>query len=110
MQKHLRQLLSLRSLWYLCFAATFCFIVPIIYETLNATDITEIGFILFGFDAIFAVVVGLVIGKLNHSIFFTLFFPLMFLLTYGLFFDSYVRYFGYIYLVLTILAFGVTKK
>ncbi|KRM63066.1 hypothetical protein FC14_GL001052 [Ligilactobacillus agilis DSM 20509] len=55
-------------------------------------------------------VVGLIIGKLDHSIFFTLFFPLMFLLTYGLFFDSYVRYFGYIYLVLTILAFGITKK
>lgn len=110
MQKHFRQLLSLRTLWYLAFAAAFCFVVPIIYETLNATDTMEIGFVLFGFDAIFAVAIGLIIGRLDHSIFFTLFFPIMFLLSYGFFFDGYVRYFGYIYLILTVLAFGVTKK
>lgn len=109
MQNQIRQIFSLRTLWYLAFAATFSFLIPIIYESMNATDVTEIEFILFGFNALFAVLVGLAAGKLNHSIIFVLFFPVMFALTYSLFFDSYVHYFTYVYLILTLLAYGVTK-
>lgn len=110
--KALKQLFSLQAIWYLAFAAFFSYVVPIIFAVAGTNDVLRIEFILFLIDVAYAVLVGIIIGKKDQTIIFTIFFPLLFQISYSSFFggfSSYVRYFGPVYLLMTLLAYGASK-
>lgn len=98
-----------KILGYLVLAAIFSFIIPIIFQLFNASDVVKIGFIIFGFDIIFAVLTGLYAGSKKDSWIFLLFFPLMFLISAKSFFISPLKYISIIYLAASLLAYGIKK-
>lgn len=98
-----------KILWYLVFAAIFAFIIPIIFQILNASDVTKIEFIIFGFDMIFSVLIGLYAGSHHDSWIPLLFFPVMFFVTAKSFFLGPLRFIAVIYLAASLLAYGAKK-
>ena len=104
-----KELLSLKTLWYLVIAALFAFVIPIIFVTLQIDDTIKIGCILFGINVVYSVILGLYAGKQKHFWVFLLIFPLVYFIAYRYFFDGYARYFTLVYLCLTYLSYGVTK-
>jgi hypothetical protein len=104
-----KELLSLKTIWYLAFAALFAFVVPIIFVTLQIDDTIKIGCILFGINVFYSVIVGLYAGKQQHMWIFLLLFPIVYFIAYRYFFDGYARYFALVYLCLTYLSYGITK-
>ena len=100
----------IRMLWYLVAAAIFALIIPIIFNVCKANDVTKIGFVMFGFDMIFSVLVGLYAGKNDDSWIPLLFFPILFVITAGgVFFGGFMGV-AVIYLAASLLAYGITKK
>lgn len=100
----------IRMMWYLIVAAIFALIIPIIFNVCKASDVTKIGFVMFGFDMIFSVLVGLYAGKNDDSWIPLLFFPILFVITAGSFFLGILRVVAVIYLAASLLAYGITKK
>lgn len=100
----------IRMLWYLVAAAIFALIIPIIFNLFKANDVVKIGFVMFGFDMIFSVLVGLFAGKHEDSWIPLLFFPILFMITAGSFFMGVLRIVAVIYLAASLLAYGITKK
>ena len=112
MNLELKQLLSLRTIWYLAFGAFFAYVVPILFSLSDVNEVIRIEFILFIINVIYAVVTGVIAGKARHSIIFTLIFPALYQVSYTSFFVSfsaYVKYFGIVYLVMTLLAYGANR-
>lgn len=100
----------IRMLWYLVAASIFALIIPIIFSVCKANDVTKIGFIMFGFDMIFSVLVGLFAGRSGDSWIPLLFFPILFMITAGSFFMGALRIIALVYFAASLLAYGITKK
>lgn len=100
----------IRMLWYLVAASFFALIVPIIFTVCKANDVTKIGFIMFGFDMVFSVLVGLFAGRSNDTWIPLLFFPILFTITAGSFFMGAMRIVAVVYLAASLLAYGITKN
>ena len=105
----IKQLFSLKTLWYLAFAAFFAYVLPITAVSLHLSDLAKVGYILFGADALYAIFSGLFIGKSNHSWLFLLFFPILYLFGVHFFFDFYSNFFVLVYLLFSFLAYGTAK-
>lgn len=105
----IKQLFSLKTVWYLAFALFFSMVLPIIAVTLDCDEVTKIGWLLFGINSVYAVLSGLIAGKAEHTVFFLIFFPVIYMLSFRLFFESYAVYFVIPYIIFSLLAYGVTK-
>ncbi|MCP9312128.1 hypothetical protein KBX31_02285 [Liquorilactobacillus satsumensis] len=105
-----KHLFSLTTIWYLAFAAAISLVVPIIFEELNLSDVSRIGFALFGINIVYAIITGIVVGARKQPAVYLLFFPLIYLGGVRLFFESYAYYFALVYIVVALLAYGATKK
>lgn len=106
----IKKILSITTLWYLTVAFAISLVIPIILAVLNLSDVQKIGFALFGVNVIYAVLSGLIVGSKKEPAVYLLFFPIIYLLGVKLFFENYAYYFSLIYVVITYLAYGITKE
>ncbi|KRN88761.1 hypothetical protein [Ligilactobacillus ceti] len=105
-----KSIIILRTLWYIAFAATFSFILPIVCTMIGLDEIKTMAIVLVSANAIYAVVSGLVAGKLDHSGLYLLIFPILYALGAHFFFEKYALFLVVAYLIFTYLAYGIAKK
>ncbi|KRM96387.1 hypothetical protein FC19_GL000675 [Liquorilactobacillus aquaticus DSM 21051] len=106
----IKKIFSITTLWYLTVAFAISLVIPIILSELNLSDIQKIGIALFGINIVYAVLSGLIVGLKKEPAVYLLFFPIVYLLGVKLFFESYAYYLSLIYIVVTYLAYGITKE
>ncbi|WP_290034077.1 hypothetical protein [Ligilactobacillus cholophilus] len=99
----------IRTLWYIVISAIFALVIPMVSELFTIDDVTQIGFIVFGFDMIFSVLVGLYAGKHKDSWILLLIFPVMFFITAKTFFISPLKFVAFIFLAASLLAYGIKR-
>ncbi|MGX5377035.1 hypothetical protein ACWCL1_02005 [Ligilactobacillus sp. LYQ135] len=95
---------------YVVVALIFTFGIPYLFQVFNASDVTKIGFIIFGFDMILAIVQGFIAGKRDDVWWVLLIFPLMFLLTAKMFFMSVLSVVAFFFLAASLLTYGIFKN
>ncbi|KRL04295.1 hypothetical protein [Liquorilactobacillus oeni] len=106
---NIKRLFSITALWYLAFAFAISLVVPIVFEEFNLSDVSRIGFALFGINVIYTVFTGILIGVKKQPAVYLLFFPLIYLMGVKLFFESYAYYFSLFYIIVAFLAYGAAK-
>ncbi|GAJ25471.1 hypothetical protein JCM15457_337 [Liquorilactobacillus sucicola DSM 21376 = JCM 15457] len=106
----IKRIFSITALWYLAIAFAISLVVPIIFAELDFSDVQKIGFVLFGINVVYAILSGLIVGIKKEPAIYLLFFPIIYLLGVKLFFESYAYYFSLVYVVITYLAYGITRE
>lgn len=95
--------------WYLAFATTFAFVIPIFFSISGVNEITKTGWIVFIINTIYAVLTGLYAGIHADRFWLLLFFPVVYAIGCDFFFDSHAIYCAVVYLMLAGFAYGTVR-
>ncbi|WP_409022472.1 hypothetical protein ACE83Q_02020 [Dellaglioa sp. P0083] len=107
----MKNFLSITAAWYLTVSIAIGIVVPMVLTLVNANDVIKIGVSLFIVNVIFSIIIGVIIGRNDHSLIFNFFFPVIFAI--GVLchlFQSTTIFFAIIYLCLSLLTWGISKK